>query len=632
MNRIFRSMTCVVLLAAAGAAIAAPTESAEEQLIYETRGDIPEAYRWKLEDIFPSVDAWNVAAETVEQAIPDLEVFKGTLDRDADTLADALDLGFRLQREAMELMVYAAQWQSTDTRNPDANRLKSRARALMSKLGQASSFIAPEIAQIPDEVLARFMESPRLKTYAHVIDNMTRLKSHTRSAEVEAVLAGSSMLQGAPVEIYQSLVSADIEWPEIESADGEMTQVIPALFYTFMGDQDRRVRRDAALALFGTYDQFGHSMAGTYSASIAKDIWLAKTRGYDSTLDMALTQTNVPPAVVDNLVAAVHDNLDAIHRYVALRKRVLGIDDFHIYDLYVSMVPAAERHYTFDEGWELATSYWHEVLGDEYAAVAERGRAERWIDVYPNTGKQGGAYSWGSYDSHPYLFLNWGGTLEDVFTLVHEMGHSIHTYLANENNPFHDSDYSLFVAEVASVASESLFFNWLLERTEDPTERLALLNLRMNNITGTFLRQIFFHEFEAAAHRAAEAGKPLTKDALDQIWGDLWLEYYGPEATLDPVYRSGWERIPHFYRTFYVWVYATSFAAGEAISERFRSGDPTAVDDYLAALKLGNSVYPMEALARAGVDMNDPKVIGAVMDTYRAILAEMEKLLETKTP
>ncbi len=391
------------------------------------------------------------------------------------------------------------------------------------------TIIVPEPAQIPADQLAEFMTSPRLKTYAHVIDNMTRLKAHTRSTEVEEVLAGSALLRGAPVQIYQGMVSADIKWPEIEGEDGENSKVIPALFYSFMGNQDRRIRKDAALALFGTYNQFGHALAGPYSASVNKDIWLARTRGYDSTLDMALTQTNVPRSVVDTLVAAVHDNVDAIHDYVALRKKVLELDDFHIYDLYVGMVPAAERRYTFVEGWDLAIRFWKETMGEEYAAVAQRALDDRWIDVYPNT--------------------------------------------------------------------------------------------------GTFLRQIFFHEFEATAHRAAETGEPLTKDALDTIWGDLWLEYYGKEATLDNVYRSGWARIPHFYRTFYVWVYATSFAAGEAISERFRSGDEGAVEDYLATLKLGGSVYPMEALARAGVDMNDPTVISTVMDTYRGILAEMEKLL-----
>lgn len=621
-----RGVVFVIALAVAGG-VGATDEAFQEQLMFDTRDEIPEAYRWNLADIMPSDEAWAEAADQVETRLEELRGYRGTLGESPENLADALRLQFDLARLASDIFVYAAQGQHTDTRDAAANKRLSVAQGLMASLGQAASFVQPEVAQIPDDTLAEFLEDDRLAPYAHYLDNIIRTKEHIRSAEVEEILAGSALLQGAPNRIYQSLASADIAWPEIEGEDGKPVTVIPALFYSFMASQDRDLRREAALALFGTYDQFGHAFANTYAASVNKDVWLAGVRGYDTTLDAALHQTNVPRVVPDALVEAVHDNVDAIHEYVALRKQVLDLEDFHLYDLYVSMVPAAEVRYTFDEGWALAMEYWREVLGEEYAAVAERARAERWIDVYPSTGKQGGAYSWGTYDSHPYLFLNWGGTLEDVFTLVHEMGHSIHSYLANQNNPFHDADYSLFVAEVASVASESLFFDWMMRRTEDPDQRLALLNLRMNGITGTFLRQIFFHEFETAAHAAAEAGQPLTKDTLGTIWGDLWQEYYGPEATLDEVYRSGWARIPHFYRTFYVWVYATSFAAGEAIASRFASGDESAVEDYLATLKLGGSVYPMEALDRAGVDLTDPTVIRAVMDKYRSIVVEMKGLM-----
>ncbi len=604
----------------------APAKQTEEKLYYETRDDVPEAYRWKLEDIFDSLDSWDTAAGAFESKLPELARFKGKLADSADSLASALDLRYELERSLDDLYVYASQWQTSDTRNATANQYQGRAQQLAAKFGQATAFIAPELTQIPDDRLQAYLKQERVKVYSHVIADILRSREHLRSDEVEQVLAAASLLTGAPVGIYQGLVSADISWPEFKAENGQQTRAIPALFYTFMGSQDRRVRRDAALALFGSYDQFGHALAKTYAASVNKDVWLAKTRHYGSSLEMALDQSNVPRGVVDNLVATVHENADAVHDYVALRKQLLGIEEFHIYDLYVSMVPEAEKRYRFDEGWALAMSFWKETYGNEYAGVAAKALADRWVDVYPNAGKQGGAYSWGSYNSHPYLFLNWGGTLEDVFTLVHEMGHSIHTYLANEANPSHDANYGLFVAEVASVASESLFFEWLYERTSDPTERLSLLNLRMNNITGTFLRQIFFHEFEASAHAAAEAGQALTKDALGKIWGDLWLAYYGDGATLDEEYRAGWARIPHFYRSFYVLKYATSFAAGEAIASRVRSGDKSAVQDYLAALKLGGSVYPMDAIKRAGVDLNDPKVIRAVMDRYREILDEMKKL------
>ena len=608
-------------------ALAGTTFATEEKLFYETREEIPIDYRWSLKDIFPDIEAWEAAYSTVEARIPELAVYKGRLAESVDVLVDAVELQYGIAKTIEDIFVYASQWQNTDTRDATANTYVGRARSLYATFGEAAAFFNPEIVQIPDATIAKFLEDPRLATYEHVLDNILRTKAHTRSLEVEEVLAGAALLRAAPQQTYGFLTNADIEWPTIKGEDGEDTKVIPGLYYTFMSSQDRRVRKDAALALFGTYDSYGNTYSGTYGGLVQKDVWMAKTRRYPNTLDMVLDQTNVPSSVVETLVSTVHDNLDAVHDYIDLRKKVLGLEDFHIYDLYVSMVPEGETTYTFDEGWALAMEFWTETFGEEYAAVAARGLAERWIDVYPNTGKRGGAYSWGTFNSHPYLFLNWGGTLEDVSTLVHEMGHSIHSYLANSNQPYHDADYSLFVAEVASVASESLFFEWLLDRTEDPTQRLALLNLRMNSIVGTFLRQIFFHEFEHAAHVAGEAGKPLTKEPLGKIWSDLWLEYFGDEVTLDEEFKSGWARIPHFYRTYYVWVYATSFAAGEAIAGRFRAGDETAVEDYLETLKLGGSVYPMDALKRAGVDMNDPTVIRAVMDNFRKILAEMEEIL-----
>ena len=621
-----RTGSAVVALVAL-VALAGTTFASEEKLFYETREEIPIDYRWSLEDIFPDVEAWEAAYSRVEARIPELAAYKGRLAESVDVLVDAVELQYDIAKTIEDIFVYASQWQNTDTRDATANTYVGRARSLYAAFGETAAFFEPEIVQMPDATIAKYLEDPRLATYEHMLDNILRTKAHTRSLEVEEVLAAASLLRAAPQQTYGFLTNADIEWPTIEGEDGEDAKVIPGLYYTFMSSQDRRVRKDAALALFGTYDAYGNTYSGTYGGLVQKDVWTAKTRRYPSTLDMELDQTNVPSSVVETLVSTVHDNLDAVHDYIDLRKKVLGLEDFHIYDLYVSMVPEGETTYTFDEGWALAMEFWKETFGEEYAAVAARGLAERWIDVYPNTGKRGGAYSWGTFNSHPYLFLNWGGTLEDVSTLVHEMGHSIHSYLANSSQPYHDADYSLFVAEVASVASESLFFEWLLDRTEDPTQRLALLNLRMNSIVGTFLRQIFFHEFEHEAHVAGEAGKPLTKESLGKIWGDLWLEYFGDGVTLDDEFKSGWARIPHFYRTYYVWVYATSFAAGEAIAGRFQAGDETAVQDYLETLKLGGSVYPMDALKRAGVDMNDPTVIRAVMDNFRNILAEMEEIL-----
>ncbi len=617
-------MTLVLVALIAAAVI---SFAAEEELFYENREDIPLQYRWSLEDIFPNVEAWEAAYTSLEARIPEMTAYKDRLGESAEVLLAALELQNELGRSIEDIYVYAAEWQNTDTRNATANTYMGRARSLLASLTEAGAFFEPEIVQIPDATMAKFLADPRLETFRHYLDNILRTKAHVRSQEVEEVLAGAALLRSAPQETYSYLNDADIVWPTITDENGEEKTATPSLFYSFLSSQNRRVRKDYALAMFGTYDKYGNTFSGTFSGSVASDIWMAKTRRYPNTLDMVLDQANVPSSVVDTLVSTVHDNLDAVHDYVNLRKQVLGLEDFHIYDLYVSLVPEVETRYTFDEGWALAMEFWTETFGEEYAEVAARGLAGRWIDVYPNTGKRGGAYSWGTYNSHPYLFLNWGGQFEDVSTLVHEMGHSIHRFLANQNQPYHDSGYSLFVAEVASVAAESLFFEWMLDRTEDPTQRLALLNQRMNDIIGTFLRQIFFHEFEHRAHLMADEGTPLTKESLGNAWGDLWQEYYGDAVTVDPEYKSGWARITHFYRTYYVWTYATSFAAGEAIAGRFRAGDQAAVEGYLEALKLGGSVYPMEAVKRAGVDMNNPEVIRAVMDNFRKILGQMEEIL-----
>jgi oligoendopeptidase F len=594
-----------------------------EKLFYESRSAIPDAYRWELGAIFADEASWRTGAEALGQEIPELARFKGRLAEAPEVLADALDLQFELDRSLEDVYVYANELLHTDTADTLANELSGRARSLLAKLQEAAAFIDPEIAQIPDEKLAEFLRHPRVEPYAHYIDDVVRTKEHLLSPEIEEILAGVSLPGAAYQQAFSSLQNADIEWPTIVGDDGEEAKVVPGQYIRFVRSEDRRVRREGALALFDTYTQFANTFAATLGGNIQRDAWLARTRGYDSSLEMALDATNVPREVVDTLVATVHDNIDKINNYARLRKKIQGLDELHIYDVYVNLLPGINKLYTFDEGWELALAFWRETFGDEYAQVAERARRERWIDVYSNQGKRPGAYSWGTYNSHPYLFLNWSGDLEAVSTLVHEMGHSIHRYLANQQQPYHDSSYSLFVAEVASVASESLFLEWMLGRSEERDERKLLLNKAMDDITGTFVRQIFFHEWEAAAHAMAEQGEPLTKDSLGEMYGSLWQTYYGPDLVVDDSYKAGWSRISHYYRTFYVWVYATSYAAGEALAARFRQGDETAVADYLAMLKLGGSVYPMEAVKRAGVDMTDPTVIRSVMDRYGEIQQQL---------
>ncbi|MBN1827375.1 MAG: oligoendopeptidase F [Candidatus Eisenbacteria bacterium] len=618
---------CLLLLLAAGPLAAAGDEGI---VYYESRSEIPLKYQWSITDIFPSVEAFNDAFGELEARVPGMETYKGRLGESPETLAAGLGYAFDLIERLMELQVYSGQYRDMDTDNAEANELNRRFDVLAARVMQAVSFLEAEIAMIPSGDLDRFRADARVKTYDHYIDNIARKKAHYRSAEVEEVLASASLLAGAPYDAYAGLVYTDIEWPVVTDENGEEMTVSPALYYSFVSKQDRRVRRDAALALFGAYSSFANTFASTFNGQVQRNLFYARNRGFERAIDQRMFEDNIPYEVIETLVGTVHDNYPAIHRYAALRKEILGVDEFHVYDLYVSLVPDAERTIGFDEAYDMALDFWKKTYGDEYYRVAKKARDERWIDVYAAKGKRGGAYSWGSYNSHPYLLLNWGGTLEDVFTLVHEMGHSIHTYLTNENQPFHDSEYSSFVAEVAAVASEALFLDYMLEKTDDDAERLYLLNMYMGNITGTFLRQIFFHEFEERAHAMAERGEALTEESLGNLYADLWKDYYGPGLVLDDEFRAGWARIPHFYRTFYVWNYATSFAAGEAIAGRVRAGDRGAVDDYIAMLKLGGSVYPMDALRRGGVEMTDPKVIQTVMIRYEETLDKMTELLRKR--
>jgi oligoendopeptidase F len=481
---------------------------------------------------------------------------------------------------------------------------------------------------VPDARRARkLLDSDALQAYRHYLDDIWRMRAHRRSPEVEQVVAGSSLPGDAHVRAFRNLNDADIEWPKLEDPDGATVTASPAQYGTLMLSDDRDFRQRAYVAYMGTVADYVNTYSATLGGKIQRDVWLARVYNYESSLDAALAGPNVPRSVMDTLLAAVHDNMDSIHSYAEMRKKVIGVDELRPWDGRIPLVEGGGRDYSFDEAWELAMQFWRETYGEEYAAIAQQAREQRWIDVYSNKGKRGGAYSWGTYREPYYLFLNWGGKFDDVSTLVHEMGHSVHGVLADRANPYHDSNFDLFVAEVGSVASETLFNSWLLERTEDPQQRLVLLEAAVDGIRGTFITQIFFHEWEAAAHAMAESGEALTAESMSKVYSDL-SALYGGEATVPHEYSPyGWSRIPHFYRNFYVWKYATSYAAGAALAERFRRGDRDAARDYLAMLKLGGSRYPLDILKAGGIDLTDPAVINSVMARYGELVAQLEKEL-----
>lgn len=370
---------------------------------------------------------------------------------------------------------------------------------------------------------------------------------------------------------------------------------------------------------------FQNTYAATLGSKIQRDVWLAQVYRYPSSIEAALSASNVPPEVMETLLSTVHDNADKIQGYNVLRREILGVETLQPWDSQVSLLPDGGRKYTFAEAWELAMQFWRETFGDEFASIAQQALDNRWVDVYSNEGKRGGAYSWGTYQQPYYLFLNWGGEFEDVSTLVHEMGHSVHGVLASNNQSYHDAPVDLFVAEVGSVASESLFGEWMLERTKDKQERKQLLDHALSSIRNTFVTQIFFHEWEARVHAMAEEGQALTAASMGEVYVDLLKTYNGDTYARHELDALHWARIPHFFRNFYVWKYATSFAAGEALAARFRSGDKSAAEDYMNMLKLGGSVYPLDVLKAGGVDMTDPSVIRAVMDRFGLLQQQLAR-------
>eukprot|EP00803_Ostreobium_quekettii_P005511 evm.model.scf_80EXC.5 EVM.evm.TU.scf_80EXC.5 scf_80EXC:80505-83341(-) len=623
----FLGLPTVALVLFSAPAIRCVTEC-PEKLFYESREDIPLRFRWNPADVFEDREAFDAAVLTIEAAIPDVENRKGTLGDSAKALTGTLDAGYELQRMALEPYFFAAIQLHTNASDPAADAMLGVASALQARALEAYSFVFSEIAGLPKTRLDALLEDPSTEPYRHVVDDVVRTKSHIRSPEVEQVLAGAFQLRAGPGGISRHLLNGDIVWPTVVSPDGEEVQVTPGTMSTFSHSLDRDFRRDGRQALLKTYEAYGNTLSAALATHVQGEAWETKVRGYNSSLERALDAQNVPLPVVRSLVDSVHNNFDITRNYSALRKRALGVETLYSYDLAVTLVPDGARRYCFEEAWALAMAFWREIYGERYAAVAEAAYANRWMDVFTNEGKVSGAYAWAVYGKHPYLLLNWQGKFRDVVTLVHEVGHIVHMNLTNTHQPYQYSGTSSFVAEVASTASESLFIDWAIQRSNDPHERAIMLNEAVNLAAGSFIRQILFHEFEAAIYDDAENGRPLTKDTMSEIFMDLNKDYYGPDLTLNASDGIYYLRIPHFYYNYYVWVYATSYAAGEAIAARLRTGDKGAVNDFFEMLKLGSSVYPMDALRVAGVDFEDPSVVGEIMFRFKSLIEQFETELD----
>lgn len=590
------------------------------------RADVPKKDKWAIQDLFATDDDWRAALAKAKEFIPRITAFRGRL---AESGAALLSF-FRLDDEislAFDALVHYAQRRSDeDTRVAAYQEMVSQVTRFAVEIQSAAAFETPELLAISDEDMARlYAEAPELELYRLNIDRIRRRREHVLSDKEEAILAAAGEMAASPDDIYSMLNDADLKFPDAVDKDGNKHPVTHGTFIPLMQSYDRVLRKSAFDSLYSVYGQFRNTSAATLSAQLKQLLFFANVRKYPSTLDAALDGNEVPTEIYRNLIDAVHRSFAPMYRYVALRKKLLGVDELHMYDLYVPVVDGVEMKFTFEEAKEIALKALA-PLGEDYLNLLREGFANGWIDVYENEGKRSGAYSAGAR-VHPYVLLNFKGTLDDVFTLVHEMGHSIHSYLSNKTQPTAYQDYVIFVAEVASTCNEALLMEYLLSVTTDKKERAYLINHFLEQFRGTLYRQTMFAEFELAANEMTQRGEGTTAEALCAMYKKLNEQYFGPEMNVDEEISLEWARIPHFYYDYYVYQYATGYAAAIALSRRILREGEAAVKDYLGFLSGGCSADPITLLRGAGVDMASPKPIEDATKLFDEMISEMEKIL-----
>ncbi|MFR1506651.1 MAG: oligoendopeptidase F [Butyricicoccus sp.] len=590
------------------------------------RADVPEKDKWAIQDLFATDDDWRAALAKAKEFLPRITAFRGRL---AESGAALLSF-FRLDDEislAFDALVHYAQRRSDeDTRVAAYQEMVSQVTRFAVEIQSAAAFETPELLAISDEDMNRlYAEAPELELYRLNIDRIRRRREHVLSDKEEAILAAAGEMAASPDDIYSMLNDADLKFPDAVDKDGNKHPVTHGTFIPLMQSYDRVLRKSAFDSLYSVYGQFRNTSAATLSAQLKQLLFFANVRKYPSTLDAALDGNEVPTEIYRNLIDAVHRSFAPMYRYVALRKKLLGVDELHMYDLYVPVVDGVEMKFTFEEAKEIALKALA-PLGEDYLNLLREGFANGWIDVYENEGKRSGAYSAGAR-VHPYVLLNFKGTLDDVFTLVHEMGHSIHSYLSNKTQPTAYQDYVIFVAEVASTCNEALLMEYLLSVTTDKKERAYLINHFLEQFRGTLYRQTMFAEFELTANEMTQRGEGTTAEALCAMYKKLNEQYFGPEMNVDEEISLEWARIPHFYYDYYVYQYATGYAAAIALSRRILREGEAAVKDYLGFLSGGCSADPITLLRGAGVDMASPKPIEDATKLFDEMISEMEKIL-----
>jgi oligoendopeptidase F len=591
------------------------------------RSDVPIEQTWDLTTVFVDDDAWEKAFSELKSKRGTFGAYQGQLKSSSETLLEAIHLKESVEMALGKLFVYAFHRSDEDTANTVYLAMKARVGALLAELMGEAAWFEPEVASISEKTLEQFMEEmPALREYRHFFENISRQKPHQLEPNEEALLARASQIFTASEETYGILCDADMSFKPIKDENGNQVDLTPSLYGVFLENRTRRVRRDAFRSMYETFGQFRNTCASTLSNTIKVNTYIKNVRRFESGREAALFENAVPESVYDSLIEAVHDHLPLLHRYVRLRKRILGVSKLHSYDLYVSLVEDVDHRYTVDEAKEILYKALA-PLGNDYVALLHQAFDERWIDWAPNIGKRSGAYSGGSYCTNPFVLMNWHGTLDNLYTLAHELGHSCHSKMTRQTQPYVYGNYSIFLAEIASTCNEVLLTAYLLDHAKDDNVKAYVLNHFLDGFKGTVFRQTQFAEFEHLIHQADEQGVALTAEYLSEQYAELNRKYYGKSLSVDPEIAFEWARIPHFYYNYYVFQYATGYAAATALADAILTKGQTAVDRYLEFLSSGSSDWPIGTLKRAGVDMTKKDTIVRALDVFERQLDAMEKLI-----
>ena len=589
------------------------------------RSEISDEYKWSVKDLYSSDELWNNDYEKALKSTQEKSSFEGCVMDSADTLADALSESEKDDYITERLYVYAFMRYYEDTSDGTYQQMSGKAQMLAVKMSEKYSFLVPEIMAADDDKVARFLDSDKIKPYRHLLCDMLAKKEHTCSQKEEKLLAMASQMADSPSDIFSKFNNADVKFGKVHDEHGDEKELTSAGFSVFMESRDRNVRKEAFYALYRQYKSYINTLAASYYGNVKQAVFFANARNYESTLQMYLSGSFIPESVYTNLIDTVNNNLDKMHDYVSLRKKTLGVDELHFYDIYAPLTSDYTVKVSYENAKETVLDAL-KILGDDYVSQVKKGYESGWVDVYENDGKRSGAFSWGAYGTHPYIFLNYTETLNDIFTLIHETGHAMHTYYSNETQPYTYAGYKIFVAEVASTCNEVILIDYLLKHSRSDEEKKYLYGHYLEQFKGTLFRQTMFAEFEMITHRMAQDGEVLNAESLCGTYKKLNEKYFGKDMVIDEEIAYEWARIPHFYTPFYVYQYATGFSAAVAIATKIINGDKEVLHGYREFLKGGSSMHPIELLSLCKIDMSKPDVIQAALNVFGSLIEDFKKI------